>query len=64
MAETSRSTAEVLAAHGFRVDPRRVEAATARLRAVQAAFAAESARRSEDALAWAEANDRDARHVA
>lgn len=46
------------------MDPRRVETATVRLRAVQAAFAAESARRSEDALAWAEANDRDARHVA
>jgi hypothetical protein len=64
MADTSRSTAEVLAAHGFRVDPRRVKETTARLRTAQATFAAESARRSEDALAWAEANDRDARHVA
>jgi hypothetical protein len=40
MAETSRSAADVLAAHGFRVDQRQVEAATARL-AAQAAFAAE-----------------------
>jgi hypothetical protein len=64
MAQTSRTTAEVLAAHGFAVDPGRVKAATARLRAAQATFAAESARRSDDASAWARANDRDARHVA
>ncbi len=64
MADTSRTTAEVLAAHGFTIDPQRVRAATVRLQAAQAAFPAESARRGEDALAWAAANDRDARHVA
>lgn len=64
MAETSRTTAEVLAAHGFAVDPRRVQTATARLRAAQARFADESARRGDDAAAWVQANDRDARHVA
>jgi hypothetical protein len=64
MADTSRTTAEVLATHGFTIDPKRVRAATARLRAAQAAFPAESARRVDDALEWAAANDRDARHVA
>ncbi|GIF74216.1 MULTISPECIES: hypothetical protein [Asanoa] len=64
MAQTPRTTAEVLAAHGFAVDPKRVSAATERLRSAQAGFAAESGRRREDALAWAAANDRDARHVA
>ncbi|GGM23297.1 hypothetical protein ACFFX1_10620 [Dactylosporangium sucinum] len=64
MAEASRSTAEVVAAHGFRVDPERVRAATARLRAAQAAFAGESARRGDDAQAWTEANDRESRNVA
>jgi hypothetical protein len=64
MVNASRTTAEVLAAHGFRIDLERVRAATARLRAAQAAFPTESARRGDDALAWAAANDRDARHVA
>jgi hypothetical protein len=64
MAETSRTTAEILAAHGFTVDPDRVKATTARLRTAQATFAAESARRGDDASAWAQANDHGARHAA